>query len=438
MASILLTCTPAHGHVVPVLAAARHLVGAGHDVRVLTGRRYADKVAASGAEFLPLPAEADIDLDHPNEAFPERAALRGVPEVQFSLTNLFVKPAAAQLRAVDAAIAQRPVDVVITEAMFMGAALLAHRPRAERPALVTLGIVPLSVSDPDVAPFGLGIPPLPGPFGRLRNGFLRFTSERFVFAPVFAAAREAFRAALGTVPDRIALFDAPARSDLLLQFTVPGFEYPLRTPRENVRFVGPISRTTPSGGKVPAWWGDLDGGRPIVHVTQGTIANDDPTQLIIPTITGLADQDVLVVVSTGGRAAASVTALLDGPVPENVRIAEYLPYDLLFPRLSAFVSNGGYGGLHYALEHGVPIVAAGTTEDKLETTARVAWSGAGISLRTESPEPGKVREAVTAVLTRPRYREASARIGAEIAASPGLAGLDAAIAEVTEVRLRAR
>lgn len=430
MSSILITCTPAHGHVVPSLAAARHLVASGHDVRVLTGARYADRVAATGAEFLPLPEEADIDLDHPNEAFPERAALRGVQEVRFSLTHLFVKPAAAQLRAVDAAIAARPVDIVITEAMFFGAALLAARPRAERPAIVTLGIVPLSVDDPDVAPFGLGIPPLPGPLGRLRNAFLRFTSEKAVFAPVLAAAREAYREAGLPVPADLPLFDPASRSELLLQFTVPGFEYPLRRPRENVRFVGPLSRTAPTGASTPAWWSDLDGDRPIVHVTQGTIANDDISQLILPTLEGLADEDILVVVSTGGRPVTTIP----GPLPANVRVAEYLPYDLLFPRLAAFVTNGGYGGLHYALEHGVPIVAAGTTEDKLETTARVAWSGAGINLRTDSPDPWKVREAVTTVLEKPAYRAASARIGAQIADSPGLAGLDAAIAELTPAR----
>ena len=430
MAAILITCTPAHGHVIPALAAARHLVARGHDVRVLTGAAYADRVTAAGAEFLPLPTEADIDLDHPNDAFPERAELRGVPEVRFSLTNLFVKPAPAQLRAVDAAIAARPVDVIVTEAMFMGAALLAARPRTERPPILTLGIVPLSVDDPDVAPFGLGIPPLPGPFGRLRNAFLRFTSEKAVFAPVLAAAREAYREAGLPVPRKLPLFDPASRTELLLQFTVPGFEYPLRHPRANVRFVGPLSRTAPSGARPPAWWSDLDGDRPVVHVTQGTIANDDPTQLILPTIDGLADEDVIVVVSTGGRPTSS----LPDPLPSNVRVAEYLPYDLLFPRLAAFVTNGGYGGLHYALEHGVPIVAAGTTEDKLETTARVAWSGTGINLRTDSPEPWKVKEAVTTVLRNPAYRAAAQRIGAEIAVSPGLDALDDAIAELAPVR----
>jgi UDP:flavonoid glycosyltransferase YjiC (YdhE family) len=35
-----------------------------------------------------------------------------------------------------------------------------------------------------------------------------------------------------------------------------------------------------------------------------------------------------------------------------------------------YVTNGGYGGLHYEMENGVPIVVAGDTEDKPEGSAR--------------------------------------------------------------------
>jgi UDP:flavonoid glycosyltransferase YjiC (YdhE family) len=87
------------------------------------------------------------------------------------------------------------------------------------------------------------------------------------------------------------------------------------------------------------------------------------------------------------------------------------------------VSNGGYGGVHYAMEHGVPLVVAGRTEDKIEVTTRVGWSGVGIDLNTNYPDPAKVAAAVRKVLADPRYQQASARIGAEIARSPGLAGL---------------
>ena len=51
------------------------------------------------------------------------------------------------------------------------------------------------------------------------------------------------------------------------------------------------------------------------------------------------------------------------------------------------VTNGGYGGVQIALSYGVPLVVAGTTEDKPEVAARVAWSGAGINLKTATPAP---------------------------------------------------
>lgn len=133
---------------------------------------------------------------------------------------------------------------------------------------------------------------------------------------------------------------------------------------------------------------------------------------------------VLVVVSTGGR------DLPDRALPAHVRVAPYLPYDQLLPRTDVLVTNGGYGGVHYAMEHGVPLVTAGRTEDKIEVTARVAWSGVGIDLRTDTPTPRQVRDAVRTVLADPRYRERSAAIGAEIRGSTGLAGLEDVLARL--------
>ncbi|MDF9276237.1 glycosyltransferase [Arthrobacter sp. EH-1B-1] len=61
MASVLVCSCPITGHVVPMLAVAAGLVNRGHSVRFLTGQRFADRVTASGATFLPLPPEADFD-----------------------------------------------------------------------------------------------------------------------------------------------------------------------------------------------------------------------------------------------------------------------------------------------------------------------------------------------------------------------------------------
>ena len=72
-----------------------------------------------------------------------------------------------------------------------------------------------------------------------------------------------------------------------------------------------------------------------------------------------------------------------------------------------YVTNGGYGGVQYALLYGVPIVATGGKEDKPEVGARVAWSGVGRRIRTENPKPAALRAAIHDVLDRPQYRAAS-------------------------------
>jgi UDP:flavonoid glycosyltransferase YjiC (YdhE family) len=222
-----------------------------------------------------------------------------------------------------------------------------------------------------------------------------------------------------------------ARFDHVFQLATPGIEYPRRAMPPTLRFVGPLQLPVTSGlpaqqpagsrggtadDGLPAWWGDLDGRRAVVHVTQGTMANGDLRRLMVPTIRGLARDDVLVVASTGGRPLEQLAAQYGGPLPANVRVASFLPYDQLLPRTDVMVTNGGFGGVQQALAYGVPLVVAGSTEDKPEVAARVAWSGAGTNLRTGNPGPGRVRRAVRRVLTRPGYRREAARLQQEIAA----------------------
>jgi UDP:flavonoid glycosyltransferase YjiC (YdhE family) len=61
------------------------------------------------------------------------------------------------------------------------------------------------------------------------------------------------------------------------------------------------------------------------------------------------------------------------------------------------------------------LVCAGDSEDKPEVAARVAWSGAGIDLRTGRPTARRVGDAVRTVLTDPAYRAAARRIAADFA-----------------------
>ncbi|PRB57861.1 glycosyltransferase [Microbacterium sp. MYb45] len=424
MSRYLITCTPAHGHVVPLLQIARHLLSRGHDVSFLTSSRYAERVQAAGARFLPLPVDADVDLDDADGAFPERRGLTGPAALRFDMSNLFVRPGAAQLAAVRAELEARPVDAVLTEPLFVGGALLQLLPAHERPPVVVLGIFPLGARSADTAPFGLGVTPMPGPLGRLRNAALRTVAERAIFGGVQKEADAMARREVGRDLGGFVL-DWAGRADAYVQFTVPEFEYPRPDLPATVHFAGPLP-PTPSDPVLPEWWSDLDGSRPIVHVTQGTIANSDFGQLVQPTIAALAASDALVVVSTGGRPVDA----LAGKLPDNVRVAEYLPYDRLLPLVDVLVTNGGYGGVQQALAHGVPLVVAGQTEDKVEVCARVGWSGAGVNLRTSTATPAQVARAVERVRSDSSYRANAERIGAAMRDADAWRELDRSLDEL--------
>jgi UDP:flavonoid glycosyltransferase YjiC (YdhE family) len=191
---------------------------------------------------------------------------------------------------------------------------------------------------------------------------------------------------------------------------VPGFEYPRDIPR-SVHFVGtpPI---IPNQVPPPPWAHELDGSRKVVLVTQGTVANHNFELLIAPTLAALANEpDVLVVATAGGRPVEAIPCA----VPPNARVASYLPFEWLLPRVDVLVTNGGYGSVNQAMSYGIPLVTAGMTEDKADVNARVAWSGVGVNLATNEPTPEALRAAVRTVLDRPAYRMRASQMATEFA-----------------------
>ena len=45
-----------------------------------------------------------------------------------------------------------------------------------------------------------------------------------------------------------------------------------------------------------------------------------------------------------------------GVVPSNARIASYLPFEWLLPRVDVLVTNGGYGSVNQAMSFGILLV----------------------------------------------------------------------------------
>jgi MGT family glycosyltransferase len=223
--------------------------------------------------------------------------------------------------------------------------------------------------------------------------------------------RERAKLGLGPLPPGKALSDCLVSPYLHLQGTTASFEFPRRTLPRQIHYVGPFLPAVSANFTPPSWWSDLDGGRPVVLVTQGTIATN-PEILALPTLRALADADMLVIILTPDPAA------LD-PLPSNVRAESFIPYESLLPHVDVMVTSGGYNGVQMALAHGVPMVTSGWSEDKREIGSRIAWLGVGIDLNATPPTPEQVDQAVHTVLCEPTYRRNAQRLQSDIARHDG-------------------
>ena len=424
----VLCTTPALGHTAPLLAVARRLIADGHDVVFFTTEHYRERVEATGARFVPFAVEDDAhDLMVAN---PERevSSKRGVRGVKDDLRRIFIGPLPGQCRDLRAILAHDAVDCIVVDSMFLGALPLALGPRRERPGLACVGVMPYASNSRDTAPFGVAFQPGTGPLRRLRNGALNLATEHVVLRDMqrFARQRLAEAGAAGFPGYFVDL--QPKVVDAYLQATVAGFEYPRSDLAGAVRYVGPILAPPSQSFERPAWWSELDGGRPVVHVTQGTLDNADLGRLLLRTTHALAHDNLLVVATTGGPDPEPIRRDL----PANVRLERFVPHDVLLPHVDVMVTNGGYGGVQQALANGVPLVVAGDSEDKPEVAARVQWSGTGINLHTGRPSPAMVGRAVRRVLARDSYRTRARALQEEIAATEPLATISAALAATCE------
>jgi MGT family glycosyltransferase len=406
---ILIASTPATGHLNPLLAIGRVLIAEGHELVFLSGSVLRGRIEAIGAKFHALPNGADFDLRSFDEVAPELKTMSpGLDWLRVALQRVFVDTLPAQHEGLQKVLQGFPADIVIADDMLFGVLPMLLGPRPKRPPIALCGTSFLHWPRKDGAPHFIGLPPATSQQQRDEYAAIYLEHDRLVYQPVADRLNETLQR-FGVGPLSMTLFDSVVGlADAYLQLTVPGFEFPRAIP-SSVSFVGtpPI---IPNQVQPPSWSHELDGSRKVVLVTQGTLANHNFDLLIGPTLAALANEpDLLVIATAGGRPVEAIR----GPIPDNARLAQYLPFEWMLPRTDVLVTNGGYGSVNQALSFGIPLVTAGLTEDKADVNARVAWSGVGIDLATNEPTPQALRQAVRDVLDKPNYRSRAARMADE-------------------------
>ncbi|MFB9903196.1 glycosyltransferase [Allokutzneria oryzae] len=414
MPRILVASLPFAGHVGAMTAVAGELVRRGHEVVAHTGAKYAPRFTTAGAKWLAWSQATDFDDADLAATFPEVGDGKGVRGGKANTELVLFGTGAGQAEDILAEARREPFDLIVGDHLAFGAALAGEvlgMPWA------SVAVTPLSLTSRDLPPAGMPVLPATGPVGRARDAVLRGLAKaayRRFADPMHNRMRSAM--GLGPAPAGSGL-DSLYSPHLVLAQGVPGLEYHRGDLPSHFRFVGRLAAAAATGTELPPWWPELAAaraeGRPVVHVTQGTL-DVDPNDLLKPAISGLADRRVLVVCTTGGAPPSALGAL-----PDNVRAASFLPHDLLLPLVDVMVTNGGWGGVLAAVRAGVPLVVAGASLDKPEVARRVAWSGTGVDLGTGRPGASKVSRAVLQVVSQPRFRQRAQELSVSLTAAGG-------------------
>ncbi len=418
MAKIIVAAPPVIGELAPLLRLARELAGRGHQITVVTGSRFRADVEKAGLSFVPVTGLADVDGNRFGED-PERAKLTPGPEMlNYDWIHTFVNPLPDQHAVLQRLLEQDPDQYLISNVLWLGAFPVALGAPGLRPRRwVAVSAVPLPLSSDDTTFFG----PVPVGPGEDQKAANRAANAQFAMAMqptqdrLSAVLRSlgATKACPGFIDGVITVPDASAA------LTVPGFEFERSDAPDSLHLVGILPSRSDAGWQPPAWWAELDGRRPVVVVTQGTLANRDLSQLVEPTLAGLAGLDVTIVAALGRDAGA-----LSVPVPPNAHVAEFIPFDQLLPKASVYITNGGSGGTQQAIAASVPVIVAGLTEDKPAVAARAAYHGLGINLHTATPTPEAVAAATETVLKDTTMHASVRRLAQVYAAHDALSEIE--------------
>jgi UDP:flavonoid glycosyltransferase YjiC (YdhE family) len=385
MSTFLFASTPVPAHTYNPLPFAQRLLERGHRVLWYAASAYHDRLAEAGATPVPYVAAEDFGGVEIEQHFPQLAGKDGIGAIRTAFADIFVGQALPRVSDLRPVLAEHRVDAMLCDELMYGVGLVSELTGVP---WATFGDGPLPWFEPDTPPFGPALRRCAArwaaaqPRGRLGGSQVRLRRGP---APLRRGAHRA-----GAAPARRPVLDESVSPLLHLHGAVPSFDYPRTQLPPHMHWVGALRPDVPTDWTRPPWWDEVtSSAAPVVLVSQGTI-RPDLTELVVPTVRALADQDVLVLVTTGQATPDRLSDSFGGPLPANVRVSRFVPYDLLLPHVACFVTNGGYTGVTLALHHGVPLVQAGTTEEKSEIAARIAWTGVGISPAHDAP----VRRAV--------------------------------------------
>jgi glycosyltransferase len=184
------------------------------------------------------------------------------------------------------------------------------------------------------------------------------------------------------------------------------------------------------GAELPSWlFSKSSAAR--VTVTLGSMGSTiGKGELLHEIIRGIQDLDVELVVTTAGKDVPA----LPRPLPDNVRLVDWLPLSALLPTCSAVVHHGGAGSTFAALVSGTPQLVIPAGGDRSLNAALIHQRGVGTTLETPDVTTETLTSALRDLLGKPSYQAASDEVAAEISAMPTPLSVVSRIADSNFIR----
>ncbi|WP_424187239.1 nucleotide disphospho-sugar-binding domain-containing protein [Actinokineospora sp. G85] len=369
---LLFTTVPGASHLLPMVPLAHAALAAGHEVLVVSSGSAVPAAVGAGLHTVAATEESARPYERMAREFTETSIGRDLPGPEL----------VAHFAAVFAEVGALMADELVDTARTWGAEAVVYT------APHVAGLLTARA---------LGVPAVLHGLG----------TRRPTFGPALAA--------LAPVARRMGVAELP-EADVELDLSPASLRTIHQDSPHQARFAHSFAmRYAPynGGARLPDWL--LRGGeRPRVAVTLGSLpAIYGDGALLRDIVDGTAELDLDLVLTTGG---AEVTAL-PSPLPDHVRVVDWIPLNALLATCAAVVHHGGMGTMYAAFDAGVPQLSIPVTGTDSVANAQVAVArGAGLLLDAE--DAGGVGDALRELLKNPAYGQASVEVSAEMRAMP--------------------
>jgi UDP:flavonoid glycosyltransferase YjiC (YdhE family) len=370
------------GHAFPAIALARELGRRDHEVLVETWERWRDPVEAEGLGF--TAAQEYTVYPPPGPDTPDG------------------QTAAVAARALARLMEEFEPDLVVSDILTLAPTLAAEVAGVPHATLIP-HVYP--VQEPGMPLYSLGMRPPRTALGRL--GW-RATG------PLLAMGLRKGRDELNETRERLGLgpierFHGGISELLAVVGTFPHLEYPRQWPA-HVKVTGPLFFELP-GEEVEL----PEGEGPLVVVAPST-SQDPECELLRVALEGLAEEPVRVLATTNRHRPERPIE-----VPPNAVLVDWMLYSQVMPAADVVICHGGHGTVARSLAAGAPVLVCPFVGDMAENAARVAWSGAGLSVPRRLLSRRAVRLAVRELFGDERFSARVREIAAWSAAHDGAA-----------------